>query len=69
MMSIEDYVFHNDELELDADNSDLNTVNMHVFYQDTRDAHESDVGFYLVKDDVIALAKHFKLTPNDIEDT
>lgn len=67
-MSIEKYNFHDEQLDLDFENSDVNTVNMAVFYHDiTSSTHESDVSFHLVKCDVIALAKHFKLTSDDLE--
>jgi len=66
-MSIEDYDFHDEQLDLDFDNSDVNTVNMAVFYHDIRSStYESDVSFHLVKRDAIALAKHFKLTADDL---
>jgi len=66
MMSIEGYEFSEAGVEVEINtNGNLDIISDDYCY-------ESGRGCYglaeLNRDDVIALAKHFKLTPNDIEE-
>ena len=59
-MNIEDYEFKASEIEWSSISEDSLTF---VAFSGA-----TCVDFILVRDDVIALAKHFKLTPEDIKD-